>query len=95
MSKRKQLTIDILKKTKGPIIPPKELIKRVQRDTKIKNMIKKALSDGPKNVVEIAKITGLDTYTVAWYIATFLRYGYVRSKGKDDDGYLVVEWGEG
>lgn len=95
MSGRKQLTIDILKKTKGPIIPPKDLIKRVQKDTKIKNAIKKALSNGPKNVLEIAKTTGLDVYTVSWYIATFLRYGYVRSKGKDDEGYLIVEWGEG
>lgn len=92
MGEKKELTVLIYKKLKGIKMPPKELVEKVRRDIIIQNKIKSAISKVPKTVPEIANETGLDTYTVLWYVSTLLRYGLVERVEKTDMGYWKYIW---
>jgi len=92
MSREKRNTFLYLRKKIGFKAPPKELQEKLAEQNKIKNKIMEALKTGPKTVPEIAKITGLDTYTVFWYLMTYLRYRLINPVEKTEDGYWKYEW---
>ncbi|MGQ4891775.1 MAG: hypothetical protein ACP6IP_04710 [Candidatus Njordarchaeia archaeon] len=89
-SRQKRNTFLYLKK-KLNYQTPKEVQERLKEQAKIVNAIKKALRGGPKTVPEIAKETGLDTYTVFWYIATMLRYMEVDMVEKNEEDYWIYK----
>ena len=86
-SREKRNTFLYLKKKLNYKVP-QELQERLKEQTKIVNVIKKALKSGPKTVPEISKETGIDTSTIFWYVSTLLRYAVVEIVEKTDDGYL-------
>ena len=72
-SREKRNTFLYLKKKLNYKIP-KEMQERLKKQAKIVNAIKDAIANGPKTVPEIAKVTGLPTHVVFWYLTTLLRY---------------------
>ncbi len=84
--RKKKLTVQIYKENTGAT-PSKELMERHKRNNTIKREILKALKKGPKTVPEISNDTGIPTYEVMWFIATFLRYRMVEPVEKTDDDY--------
>jgi len=86
---RKKLTVEVIKKEREI---PKEAVKKAQEYTKIKKQILKSLKSGPKTIPEIAKETGMDTYTVMWYLMTLRKYGEVKETEEvTPDGYYKYE----
>ena len=92
MNNKKKLTVELYKKKMGIKTPSKELIQRVQYVNKIKNKLKNAIKEQPKTVPEIAKETGIDSYTVFWYLMTFWRYRLVEPVEKTEDDYWKYKW---
>ncbi len=84
---RRKLTVHMLRDKLG-LKPSKELTDMLKRQTEIKVKITRALRKQPKTVPEIAEETGLDTYTVFWYLMTMFRHGQVEEAGKTDEGFF-------
>ena len=94
VSREKRNTFLYLRKKIGFKAPPKELQERLKEQNEIKKKILEALKTGPKTVPEIAKETGIDTYTVFWYLMTYLRYKHIEPVEKTDEGYWKYKWVE-
>ncbi len=59
--------------------------------------ILQALKAGPRTAPELAKVTGLPSELVVWYVMTLVKNKTIRAAGKTEDGFfrytLVPEGG--
>jgi hypothetical protein len=80
----KMKPIQILRERRGGV--PKELVERSRRQAQTHKRLTRALTDGPKTVPEIAKITELPTHEVFWHLMGMRKYGQI-VEGEERDGY--------
>ena len=62
----------------------KELLKKQNSDT---GLIKKGLKDGSKTIPELAKVTGLKSDVILYYVSALKKFGEVTDSGHAD-GYF-------
>jgi hypothetical protein len=62
-----------LKERRGPV--PEKLLDSVRQNNAARAAIKRALSEGPRTVPELAEVTGLPSRTVLWVVTAMRKYG--------------------
>jgi len=66
---------------------PKQAVELNNQRTKLQRQVKKALEDGPKTALEVAKVTGLPVQEVFWHLMALRKYGQV-IEGQERDSYF-------
>lgn len=77
----KQRTIDHIKKSRNV---PSEVRERVKELASIRKEIRKALSDEPLTIPEIAEKTSMRTEEVTYYLLTMRKFGEIEVVDDDD-----------
>jgi predicted transcriptional regulator len=70
-----------LKERRGPV--PEELFEAVRQNNAARAAIKRALSEGPRTVPELAEATGLPSRTILWVVTAMRKYGAILEDSVD------------
>ncbi len=87
MTKEARKSTVLSYREKTGIKVPNELIEYMKKSNEIRTKIIKVLNDGPKTVPEISRELSMDTSTVFYYVATYVKYGILEPGEKNEDGY--------
>lgn len=89
MKAEKIKTVDVIKEKRSV---PDSLKQKRKEYNELRKMIKKALAEGPKTIPQIAKETGIPSYTVTYTLMTCRKYGEIETGEPDDmDEYFYYQ----
>ena len=90
---RTRMLIEMRKKYSATVKQAQSLLKEQQA---VRKLLEKAMTNGPRSVLQLARETGLSTDDVLWHVASMKKYGSLLEAGMDESGnyYLYAMAGD-